>query len=124
VLPRPLSGGRQARRRSPAAAFDTLVGAAVDRLRAHLPGEIDQVQFGVEETPLLPDDWTGEVPLATHVRADRVRDARVVVYRLPMSQRVRGRADTAGLVLDVLVEEIAELLGHDPDDIDPRLRPA
>ena len=44
----------------------------------------------------------------------------MVVYRLPVLQRARGRAETAALVLDVLVEEVADLLGRDPDEIDPR----
>jgi hypothetical protein len=100
--------------------FDDVVRAGVERLRAQLPGELDAVQFGVEETPLLPDDWTGDVPLGTQVGAGRGRLARVVVYRLPVVQRARGRAETAALVLDVLVDQVADLLGHDPDDVDPR----
>jgi hypothetical protein len=107
-------------RPGPSQAFDELVRAAVERLRSTLPGVLDTVQFGVEETPVLPDDWTAEVPLGTHVAAGRGRDARVVIYRLPVAQRARGRAETAALVLDVLVEEIADLLDRDPDEIDPR----
>lgn len=44
----------------------------------------------------------------------------MVLYRLPVTQRVRGRVETAALVLDVLVEELADMLGRDPDDVDPR----
>jgi hypothetical protein len=105
---------------APARAFDGLVRLGVERLRAHLPGELDAVQFGVEETPVLPDDWTGQVPLGTHVAAGRGRNPRIVVYRLPVTQRARGAAETAALVLDVLVDEVAALLGRDPDTVDPR----
>jgi hypothetical protein len=107
-------------RPAPARAFDDVVRSAVERLRAHLPGELDAVEFGVEETPVLADDWTGAVPLGTHVGATPSPAARVVVYRLPVAQRARGRIETAALVLDVLVDEVAELLGRDPEDVDPR----
>lgn len=119
-LPGPLTPAGVATQAPPAARFDDLVEAAVDRLRRHLPGQLDRVQFGVEETPLLPDDWARDVPLGTHVQPGRSKHARVVVYRLPVLQRARGRGDTAHLVLDVLVEELADLLGRDPDVIDPR----
>ncbi len=109
---------------------------AAERLRRHLatglerpgadaPGldapNLDGVEFGVEETPLLPADWEHEVPLCTHAQASGHHPARVVVYRLPVLGRARGRADTTGLVLDLLVEEVADLLGRDPDELDPRL---
>ena len=129
-LPGPLSPDGVLVRPAPARAFDDVVRTAVERLRAHLPGELDAVEFGVEETPVLTDDWTGAVPLGTHVSgavgvggsasAGRGPAARVVVYRLPLAQRARGRTETAALVLDVLVEEVAELLGRDPEDVDPR----
>lgn len=109
-----------AARPAPARAFDELVRAGVDRLRLHLPGELDAVEFGVEEVPVLPDDWTGEVPLGTHVSAGRGRVARVVVYRLPLAHRARQPAELAVLLMDVLVDEVAGLLGHDPDSVDPR----
>jgi Zincin-like metallopeptidase len=120
ALPGPLSPAGVALHPGRARAFDELVRLSVERLRAHLPGELDAVQFGVEETPVLPDDWTGEVPLGTHVAAGRGRSARIVVYRLPVKQRARAAADMAALVLDVLVDEVASLLGHDPDTVDPR----
>ena len=96
------------------------MGLGVERLRAHLPGELDAVEFGVEETPVLPDDWTGDVPLSTHVSGARGRAARVVVYRLPLAHRAREPAELAALLMDVLVDEVAALLGHDPDSVDPR----
>jgi hypothetical protein len=119
-LPGPLTPDGLTPRRTRSDAFDDEVRGGVERLRRHLPGELDAVQFGVEETPVLPDDWTGDVPLGTHVGAGRGRRARVVVYRLPVVQRARGRVETAALVLDVLVDQVADLLGHDPDDVDPR----
>jgi len=119
-LPGPLTPAGPAQRPVPSQAFDELVRGGVDRLRTHLRTELQDVQFGVEETPVLPQDWAGDVPLGTSVEARRGRSAQVVVYRLPVLQRAHGRAETAALVLDVLVEEVADLLGRDPDEIDPR----
>ncbi len=120
ALPGPLSPDGVSSRVTPARAFDDLVRLSVERLRAHLPGELDAVEFGVEETPVLPDDWTGDVPLSTHVSRGRGRAARVVVYRLPLAHRAREPAELAALLMDVLVDEVAALLGHDPDSVDPR----
>lgn len=102
-------------------------------MRRHLGATLDAVEIGIEEVPLLPDDWSGEVPLSTHVAARRRRPARVVVYRLPVTAWVGGwasgrggwardRVDTVSFVLDLLVEELANLLMLDPDELDPRLR--
>ncbi len=82
---------------------------------------MDTVQVGVEEVPVLPDDWQREVPMSAHLPGRGRRPARIVVYRLPVAGRVRGRLETTSLVLDLLVEEAADLLGRDPDDLDPRL---
>lgn len=75
---------------------------------------------GVEEVPVLPDDWEHEVPMSTSTAASGRGPARVVVYRLPVLGRARGRAEVTSLVLDLLVEEAADLLGRDPDELDPR----
>ncbi len=120
-LPGPLTPGGTPPGPTPAGAFDDCVTAAVLRLRRHVGPDLDRVHVGVEETPLLPDDWDQEVPLSTRLPATARTPATVVVYRLPVAGRVRGRTETAALVLDLLVEEVAELLGRDPDTLDPRL---
>jgi hypothetical protein len=104
--------------------FDRWVTAAADRLRrrAEQRGhDLQALQFGVEETPLLPDDWEAEVPMSGHRPASGGHPAQVVVYRLPVAGRARGRVETVALVLDLLIEEVAELLDVDADDLDPRL---
>lgn len=120
ALPGPLTPAGVAGRPPPSVRFDELVRAGAQRLRRHLPGLLDRVEFAVEDTPLLPDDWSAEVPLGTHVQPGRASHAQVVVYRLPVLQRAHDRADTADLVLDVLVDELADLLGRDPGTLDPR----
>jgi predicted Zn-dependent protease with MMP-like domain len=42
-----------------------------------------------------------------------------VVYRRPLEARAVDRLDLADLVHDVVVDQVARLLGMDPDDLDP-----
>jgi predicted Zn-dependent protease with MMP-like domain len=44
---------------------------------------------------------------------------RVVVYRRPLEARAVDRVDLADLVHDVVVDQVARLLGMDPDEVDP-----
>lgn len=44
---------------------------------------------------------------------------RIVVYRRPLLARADGEDDLGELVFDVVVEEFAQLLGIDPEDVDP-----
>jgi predicted Zn-dependent protease with MMP-like domain len=44
---------------------------------------------------------------------------RIVVYRRPLLARADDEEDLGELVFDVVVEEFAQLLGVDPEDVDP-----
>ncbi|MBA2454981.1 MAG: metallopeptidase family protein [Nocardioidaceae bacterium] len=120
VLPGPLSPGGVPTSRSRSEVFDAVVLDVVADLEAHWEAELRGVEFGVEEVPLLPTGWRpAHVPLATVVRATGTTPARIVAFRLPVQQRATGRADLERLVRAALVERVAELLGRDPDDVDP-----
>jgi predicted Zn-dependent protease with MMP-like domain len=43
-----------------------------------------------------------------------------VIFRRPIEHRCETRDDLEAMVLTVLVEQVAELLGMDPEDVDPR----
>lgn len=47
------------------------------------------------------------------------RPPRIVVYRRPLLARADGEDDLGDLVFDVVVEEFAQFLGIDPEDVDP-----
>jgi predicted Zn-dependent protease with MMP-like domain len=47
------------------------------------------------------------------------RPPRIVVYRRPLLARADGEDDLTELVFDVVVEEFAQLLGIDPEEVDP-----
>ena len=42
-----------------------------------------------------------------------------MLYRRPLMARAEGEEELAELVLDVVVEEFARLLGIDPEAVDP-----
>jgi hypothetical protein len=108
---------------SPVAEFDAVVAEMVERLERRWAEELRGVEFGVEEAPWVDDDWHPDsVPLATHVLAEGKRPSRVVVYRLPLRRRAIGRHHLRALVLDALVDQVAQLLGRTPEEIDPRDR--
>jgi predicted Zn-dependent protease with MMP-like domain len=118
VLPGPLS--RRAAVRPPRREeFDELVLAAVERLAGRWEHELDDVEFGTEDVPTLPATWGDEaVPLASLARARPGSPARIVLFRRPIELRAHNRHDRAALVHEVLVEQVAELLGRDTDEID------
>ena len=93
------------------------------------------VEFAVEDVPWVehtsPDEVVhdadvlddGSVPLARvlpgHREDGREVPPRIVVYRRPLEIRAHDRDDLAELVRDVVVDQVAVLLGRDPEEIDP-----
>ena len=43
-----------------------------------------------------------------------------MLFRRPIEHRAETRADLEAMVLTVVVEQVAELLGIDPEQVDPR----
>ena len=115
--------------RSRAQRFDDLVLDAVAQLEPRWEAELATVEFAVEEIPPadLPDDDPEPVPLARLDPASPpvsdlqrpARPARIVLYRRPLMARADDEEDLSELVLDVVVEEFAQLLGVDPQAVDP-----
>jgi len=92
----------------------------VERLVGRWEFELEDVEFGTEDVPQIPDEWTDEpVPFGSCVPAGAGAPARIVVFRRPVELRAATRVERTALVNEVLVEYIAELLGRDPSEIDP-----
>jgi predicted Zn-dependent protease with MMP-like domain len=116
--------------KSRAQLFDDLVLDAVEHLERAWATQLRGVEFAVEDVPpelptydsdVLED---GEIPLARllperDAGRGRRTPARIVIYRRPLEVRAVDRGDLADLVHDVVVEQVANLLGKDPDEIDP-----
>jgi predicted Zn-dependent protease with MMP-like domain len=101
--------------------FDELVLDTVREIDTRWQDRLGLVEYAVEDTPQLPDDWTGEtVPLASLVRGHGTQPTRLVVFRRPIEHRCETRAELEAMVLTVLVEQVAELLGIEAEEVDPR----
>ena len=122
--------------RSRAELFDDLVLDIVEALDPKWQRVMDQVELAVEDVPPVShssiDDLIHQpnviedssVPLSRlipgHVDGlGREHLPRIVMYRRPLEVRGKSPSDLLALVNDVLVEQLANLLGIDPDEIDP-----
>ena len=104
--------------------FDDLVLSVVSDLEARWAERLGLVEYAVEDTPVIPDDWQADqVPLSSLIRGSGTRPARLVLFRRPIEHRCETRGDLEAMVLTVLVEQVAELLGLPPEDVDPRYDP-
>jgi predicted Zn-dependent protease with MMP-like domain len=107
--------------RSKSAYFDVAVDSALVRLERAWASHLRRIEVTVEDVPSGdPASWEdGMVPLAHSFGRHGGQPARIALYRRPIEARAADRHDLAILVLDVLVEHIAHLLGRPPEDIDP-----
>ena len=118
VLPGPT--GRPARR-TRGERFDDLVLDIVTDIDRRWQDRLGLVEYAVEDAPQIPDDWTsGTVPLSSLVRGAGATPTRLVLFRRPIEHRSENRSDLEAMVLTVVVEQVAELLGIDPEVVDPR----
>ncbi len=124
MLPPLRAGGRRAPARpTPRERFDRTALGIITALDQRWQDQLGLVEYAVEDTPLVPDDWDDHtVPLSSLVRGSGGRPARLVLFRRPIEHRCQGRDELEALVLTVVVEQFAELLGIDAEDVDPRYR--
>ncbi len=103
--------------------FDAVVLDVVAELEERWHDRLGLVEYAVEDTPQLPDDWgTRTVPLSSLVRGTGARPTRLVIFRRPIEHRAESPTDLEVMVHTVLVEQAAELLGLTPEQVDPRYR--
>lgn len=101
--------------------FDRIMLDVVSGIDERWSARLGLVEYAVEDTPQLPDDWdSGRVPLSSLVRGSGSTPTRLVVFRRPLEHRATDRADLEAMLLTVVVEQVAELLGIEPSEVDPR----
>lgn len=113
--------------------FDALVLAALEPIEARWRTELTKLDVAVDDVPDVRGDeetiaaegtlTDAGVPLARLVPAGVDRrgmptKARIVLFRRPLEARARDGADLADLVHHVLVDQVANYLGVDPNIID------
>jgi predicted Zn-dependent protease with MMP-like domain len=115
-MPRDLPAWRSRRDR-----FDDRVLDAVERLEQRWADQLEGVEFAVEDIPPSdPAPWEhDEVPLGRFFPAEGDLPPRVVVYRRPVESRAPDGPEAGALVHDVVVEQVAHLLGLTPEQVDP-----
>ena len=116
----PLAPGGVPARRTPAERFDQMalriMRAVVDRWT----GELGDVELAVEEVPVIPQHWASPtVPLSSYVEATGSGRPRLVLFRRPIEHRAENLAELEALLLTVIVEQLAEVLGLPVEDVLP-----
>ncbi|MGH3772132.1 MAG: metallopeptidase family protein [Pseudonocardiaceae bacterium] len=121
--------------RSRSERFDAIVLGALEPIDQRWHAELDRLDVAVDEVPEVTNcdpttvTWgsdvveDGNVPLARLVPAGMdcaglPTRARIVLYRRPLETRARDGVDLSDLVHEVLVEQVANYLGLDPNAID------
>ncbi|QXE39331.1 metallopeptidase family protein [Streptomyces sp. GMY02] len=97
-------------------SFRDLVRDSVDRLERRWP-QLADVEFMVMDVPTTQEET---VPLGSSMPANKEQPARILVFRRPVEIRTKNRDERAMLVHEVVVEQVAELLGLAPESVDPR----
>ncbi|WP_245951174.1 metallopeptidase family protein [Phytoactinopolyspora halophila] len=93
--------------------------ASIERLTREWREQLAKIEFAVEDVPTL-DDWTHDwVPLARAFASTGPLPARIVIFRRPIETRAISVQGLRELVNDVVVEQIAEMFGVEPEDVDP-----
>ncbi len=100
--------------------FDELVLDAAARLEHRAGKAFGDVEFAVEDVPPSdPAPWeASDVPLGRLFAATGKMRPRIVVYRRPVETRATDARELAALINDVVVEQVASMLGVDPRDLD------
>lgn len=111
--------------RSRSERFEDAVLEVAEALERHWEKELRDVEYAVEDVPPSdPSPWEHGVPLGRYFAADPVAGLshRVVLYRRVLEARTEDHEALRALVRDVLVEQVAQLLGVRPEDVDPSYR--
>lgn len=116
----PLAPGGVPARRTPAERFDLvalrIMRAVVDRWTDRL----GDVELAVEEVPVIPPHWaSATVPLSSYVEASGTGRPRLVLFRRPLEHRAENLAELEALLVTVIVEQLAEVLGLPAEDVLP-----
>ena len=118
--------------------FDAAVLEAYAPIQQQFAVELESLDIAVDTIPRmrLNMDWDsfppevvvdGPVPLGRIIQAGidihgYPPRARIVIFRMPIEQRVQGAKERQELLTIVLTQLVAQYLGIGPEDIDPHFR--
>ena len=118
--------------------FDAAVLEAYAPIQQQFAVELESLDIAVDTIPRmrLNMDWDsfppevvvdGPVPLGRIIQAGidihgYPTRGRIVIFRMPIEQRVQGAKERQELLTIVLTQLVAQYLGIPPEDIDPHFR--
>lgn len=92
---------------------------AAEHIERRLGRSLDPLELAVEDVPPSdPSPWEEGVPLGRLFPEEGRTPARLVLYRRPLEARTADEYELAETVRDVVIEQVAALLGMNPDDLD------
>ncbi|MCZ4498669.1 MAG: hypothetical protein JWQ74_1222 [Marmoricola sp.] len=107
-------------RRAPAERFDDIALRVMRAVVAPWADQLGDLDLAVEEVPVLPKNWAGtSVPLASYAERTADTGPRLVLFRRPLEHRAESTVELETLVLTVIVEQVAEILGIAAQDVHP-----
>lgn len=120
LSPGPLAPRGVPAARTRAERFDVLALRVVRAVIGPWTQELGEVELAVEEVPVLPEGWAEDtVPLSAFVPAGANGTARIALFRRPLEHRAESGEELEALLLTVVVEQLAEVLGIPAEEIHP-----
>ncbi|MGV9183467.1 metallopeptidase family protein [Arcanobacterium canis] len=107
--------------RTRADKFDDLIAAEFAALNEHLGGRLSDLDVAVLDVPESdPAPWEDGVPLARFLPFDRAmgKRGRLIFYRRPIETAAQRSPQPRLIVHDVVVDQVAAVLGERGEDID------
>ncbi|MET3963007.1 hypothetical protein ABIE44_002941 [Marmoricola sp. OAE513] len=100
--------------------FDDIALRVMRAVASRWVEQLGDVELAVEEVPIIGQNWAaGSVPLATYVDRKGAAAPRLVLFRRPLEHRAEGAFELEALLLTVVVEQFAEVLGLPAEDVHP-----
>jgi hypothetical protein len=107
-------------RQTRAEQFDDVALRVMRAVVVRWADRLGDVELAVEEVPVIPAGWAERtVPLASYVDRTTSSGPRLVLFRRPIEHRAETVLDLESLLLTVVVEQFAEVLGIPAEDVHP-----
>lgn len=123
LRPSPLAPAGVPAARTRGERFDEIALRVMRAVVGRWTGELGEVELAVEEVPVLPPGWAdASVPLAAYVAGSGGATGtapRLVLFRRPLEHRAEGPVELEALLLTVVVEQLADVLGIPAEDVHP-----